>query len=323
MEIPLTPKEIKNAFLKIGGNAKKSWGQNFFINEELLRKIIYSVPLKEEPELILEIGPGFGAMSIFLLERWSKGLSTFAFIERDPLLASFLQEALNTIIQDRFKGKIRTFHFNCDILKPSPEFLEFLSNLKKTFLQGQISRVLCTGSLPYYISSPILEWFVSRSFFKYGLFMLQRDLVERIQMEKGSRLGHWLRLHGKITLIRHIKPENFFPIPQVESSIFLFERDYSQVNQILASLPGALPASAGLVNKYLEIFEFILKMIFWGRRKTILSALIKNPYQSLEREIAGELLKLAGIKNTARAEELGENELLQLAFHWLVRFPGN
>tara|TARA_B100000900_G_scaffold377281_1_gene360607 strand:- start:298 stop:1086 length:789 start_codon:yes stop_codon:yes gene_type:complete len=184
--------------------AKKSLGQNFLCDQNIIDKIIN---IKEiEKKNILEIGPGTGNLTSKILEKKPK---KFLVIEKDNYLANLLQ--------NKFNDKIKII--NNDVLK-----------LDENFLSDEALMVY--GNLPYNISTEILsKWITNidlkKIWFSCLILMFQKEVADRIISKFNTKnygrltvLANW-RLN--IKKICDVKPSSFFPKPKVESSLLLFE----------------------------------------------------------------------------------------------------
>ena len=182
---------------------KKSLGQNFLIDEDIIDKIINTVSIKGK--YILEIGPGTGNLTKAILNYNPKKLIV---IEKDNNLALLLNK--------NFKDKITII--NDDILKFN----------EKNYIDNKLS---VFGNLPYNISTEILcKWIINlnddKFWFDELLLMFQKEVADRIIAKfdtsdygRLSILSNW-KLH--IKKICDIPPKSFFPKPKVNSSLLLF-----------------------------------------------------------------------------------------------------
>ena len=182
--------------------AKKSLGQNFLTNRDILEKITNIVPIKDK--YIIEVGPGTGNLTSFILKNAPKEMLV---IEKDDELAHNLDKIFNeqiTIIND-------------DVL-----------NIDETSLFKE--KVTVFGNLPYNISTEILsKWIINlkeNSWFDHLILMFQKEVANRIIAKSNtsaygrlSILSHW-KLN--IEKICDIKPESFSPRPKIDSSLLLF-----------------------------------------------------------------------------------------------------
>jgi 16S rRNA (adenine1518-N6/adenine1519-N6)-dimethyltransferase len=220
---------------------------------------------------VLEIGPGLGAISFPLLEL---GASITA-VELDKGLALALSKAPETQGKD-FKV------INQDILK-----LDIKSHL------GEDS-YLIAGNLPYNISTPVLFWFLENFPLSKGIFMLQKDLVERILAKPGTkeygRLTVGLKPFFTLKSPFDVGSHAFQPRPKVKSSILLLTPRPDR--------PSIAPKEFGAFTA----------LCFHSRRKTLMNNLIG----SFERNHAKTILLSLGIKPEIRPEELEPNDFVKM-----------
>ncbi len=181
--------------------AKKSLGQNFLTDENILEKIVNIIQIKGKN--ILEVGPGTGNLTSYILKKEPKKVIV---IEKDKNLATKLR--LN------FIEKVTVI--NNDIMK-----------VDETSLLNEKFTVF--GNLPYNISTEILsKWIVNLNdsfWFDHLVLMFQKEVADRIIAKfntstygRLSILANW-----KLNIIKicDIKPESFFPKPKVDSSLLL------------------------------------------------------------------------------------------------------
>ncbi len=184
--------------------AKKSLGQNFLIDQNIIDKIINTVEIKNKN--ILEIGPGTGNLTSKILLKDPK---KFLVVEKDKELASLLNK--------KFGKKITII--NKDILQINENFLE--TNTLTVF-----------GNLPYNISTEILiKWIINidnqKIWFDHLVLMFQKEVADRITSKFNSKnygrlsiLANWKL---EIKKICDIKSSCFSPKPKVDSSLLVFK----------------------------------------------------------------------------------------------------
>ena len=183
-------------------NAKKSLGQNFLTDRNILEKITNLVTIKDK--YILEVGPGTGNLTSFILKQNPRKLIV---VEKDNDLAKNLQEI--------FMDKLTVI--NDDILK-----------IDETNLFN--NKITVFGNLPYNISTEILsKWIINIAdifWFDHLILMFQKEVADRIVAKfntpnygRLSILSNW-KLH--IKKICDIKPSSFTPRPKIDSSILFF-----------------------------------------------------------------------------------------------------
>jgi len=192
--------------------AKKSLGQNFLIDRDILIKISELTPIKDK--IVLEVGPGTGNLTTFILKKTPKKLIV---VEKDNELA--------TNIAETFKDQLTII--NDDIL-----------NVDEKSLSSE--KITVFGNLPYNISTEILSrWIVNLKtefWFDHLVLMFQKEVADRIIADfntsdygRLSILSNW-KLN--ITKICDIKPESFSPRPKIDSSLLFFspKKNFFKIN---------------------------------------------------------------------------------------------
>ena len=192
--------------------AKKSLGQNFLIDRSILKKISEITPIKDK--IVLEVGPGTGNLTTFILKKTPKKLIV---VEKDNELA--------TNIAEIFKDQLTVI--NDDIL-----------NIDEKSLSSE--KITVFGNLPYNISTEILSrWIVNLKtdfWFDHLVLMFQKEVADRIIADfntsyygRLSILSNW-KLN--ITKICDIKPESFSPRPKIDSSLLFFspKKNFFKIN---------------------------------------------------------------------------------------------
>ena len=181
---------------------KKSLGQNFLTDQNVLNNIINLIDIKDKT--VLEIGPGTGKLSSFIIKKKPK---KFFAIEKDKKLTSFLQK--------EFGNKIEII--NEDILK---------INEKKI----SQDKLIVFGNLPYNISTEILcKWILNlednKFWFDGLILMFQKEVADRIISNYNSssygRLSILANWKLKINKVFDIKPSSFYPKPKVNSTLLI------------------------------------------------------------------------------------------------------
>jgi 16S rRNA (adenine1518-N6/adenine1519-N6)-dimethyltransferase len=181
---------------------KKSLGQNFLIDREVLEKIVSITDITNKE--VLEIGPGSGNLTTYILKKKPKKLYV---VEKDDDLAILLKEKFDTEIEI----------INDDILKVSE------SNISE-------QKLSVFGNLPYNISTEILsKWILnigSNFWFDSLVLMFQKEVADRIISEfNNSNYGRLSILSSwklNVKKILDIKPQSFSPRPKIDSSLLLF-----------------------------------------------------------------------------------------------------
>ena len=173
-------------------------GQHFLIQNSILERIaVTACPTPED--LIVEIGPGRGALTQRLLRRAARVVA----VELDPSLVEHLRR--------RFSGEPRLHVVEADVLKTD---------------LAQWGRGPVVGNLPYYITSPILEKVVALDVPR-AVFLIQKEVAQRLVAQPGGRDYGLLTVHVALfagtRLCFEVKPSAFRPPPRVDSAVVLIE----------------------------------------------------------------------------------------------------
>jgi 16S rRNA (adenine1518-N6/adenine1519-N6)-dimethyltransferase len=187
--------------------AKKKFGQNFLIDNQIIKLILDEIKFSETNKY-LEIGPGMGALTSELQKK-TKNLDL---IEIDPDMIKILRAKINATTQ-LFEG---------DVLSFGDKFF------------GGYNVVL--GNLPYYISTEIIFRFISINSVETLYFMVQKEvadrLVAKISSKENSILTNLVGFNFRAEKCFDIKPESFDPAPKVTSSFIKLTRHKDYINEI-------------------------------------------------------------------------------------------
>lgn len=180
--------------------AKRSLGQNFLQDENVIEQIVGALDL-EKKDTVIEIGPGLGALTRLLIERAGQMIA----VEFDRDMIGHLSST--------FKGSDTFQLINADAL--STDFASLLGDSKQAKL---------VANLPYNISTPILQRLIEyRHLFETMVLMFQREVVDRITARPGTRDRGYLTIlvqnSFEITRLFDVPPTAFSPVPKVWSSV--------------------------------------------------------------------------------------------------------
>ena len=194
----LTREEIKDYFQLENSHAKKELGQNFLVNKKTIEEIIQLIDLNEE-DILLEIGPGLGALTNNLIGK----TRNYTVVEYDAKFVDYLTRAYGDKDINIIKNNILKY---------------------KDFSANKI-----IGNLPYYITSDIFLY-VAINFKKLekAVFMIQKEAYERITAKKGTKeynaLNIILDYVFSITKNMNVSKTSFFPMPQVDSVVLTLDK---------------------------------------------------------------------------------------------------
>jgi 16S rRNA (adenine1518-N6/adenine1519-N6)-dimethyltransferase len=243
---------------------RKRFGQNFLQDEAIIYRIVECIN-PQPAQVIIEIGPGLAALTKPL----QQALGHLHVVELDRDIIE--------ILKTKFTQEQLTIHDG--------------DALKMDFSQFPTARVV--GNLPYNISTPILFHLSQFSNITNMVFMLQKEVVERICAKPNSsdygRLTIMLQYKFKCRYLLDVPPESFYPAPKVDSAI--------------VSLTPRTDSDYSLVNE--EKLNQVVSKAFNQRRKTISN--------SLKGLISIEQLASIGLNNMLRAENIAIEDYIKLS----------
>jgi 16S rRNA (adenine1518-N6/adenine1519-N6)-dimethyltransferase len=264
--------------------AKKSFGQNFLVDQNYIDKIIAALnPQKEDT--IIEIGPGRGALTERIIEQAGR------------LIAIELDRDLIPLLHEKFGGYKNFQIIESDVLKV--DFTDLL-----TTQHSALSTIKLVANLPYYISTAILQKLIEqREIFSEMILMFQREVVERITAEPGNSERGFLTVLVETYLdaqkLFDIPPNAFRPAPKVWSSVVrLTPKEMLEIEDE-------------------KLFREIISAGFQQKRKT-LSNNLKNASENLRERFERNgglmaILEKSNIQSNRRAETLTLEEWKILA----------
>lgn len=255
--------------------AKKSFGQNFLVNESYIGRIVDAVGPAED-DLVIEIGPGRGALTERLVDRAGKVVA----LELDRDLHPYLSQKFESVQ-------------NFELVKGDALDFDFAELAAK---QGKRAKLV--ANLPYNISTAILQRLIDqRTAFSGMVLMFQREVVERITAPPGSGERGFLTVITEAYLdteyLFDVPPQAFRPAPKV----------YSSVARLVPKEEGTIEIGDP------ALFRKLVSAGFAQKRKTILNNL-KNA-----RDIVGDaagVLEKSGIDPSRRAETLTLDEWMNI-----------
>jgi len=219
---------------------RRRWSQNFLKDPNIARKIAAALQL-ERPTLIIEVGPGGGILTRFLLE----GTDRLIAIEIDPQLAAALPGLLE---QTPTLKVIEQDFMKVDLKKILQEFPDHHKGI--------------IGNLPYHITTPILfKTLEQAAYLSQAVFMIQKEVAQRICAGPGTKaygiLSVFSQLYAKAEYLFTVPAHLFFPPPKVDSGVLR-----------LTFIPRA---EENLLNP--SLFREIVRLTFGQRRKMLRNTL--------------------------------------------------
>ena len=266
-----------------GFTFKKSFGQNFLTDTNILQKIVDTAEIDDQVNVI-EIGPGIGALTEFLAERAAQ------------VMAFEIDHRLVPILADTLRGFDNVTVVNADILKV--DLAQHIQNFKNPDLPIKV-----VANLPYYITTPILMHLIESGIpFSEFVVMMQKEVADRISAQPNTKAYGSLSIAVQYYMtakVAFIVPRTVFvPAPNVDSAILKMVRR---------------PEPAVAVEDESFFFK-ISKASFTHRRKTLWNNL--TGYFGKTEEVKDKLTKAlnqAGLSPSVRGEALSLAEFASLA----------
>ncbi|HEL0016135.1 16S rRNA (adenine(1518)-N(6)/adenine(1519)-N(6))-dimethyltransferase RsmA [Streptococcus equi] len=268
---------------RYGFTFKKSFGQNFLTDTNILQKIVDTAEIDKSVNVI-EIGPGIGALTEFLAERAAE------------VMAFEIDERLVPILADTLRDFDNVQVVNQDILKAD------LQTQLKQFSNPDLP-IKVVANLPYYITTPILMHLIeSKIPFQEFVVMMQREVADRISAEPNTKAYGSLSIAVQYYMtakIAFVVPRTVFvPAPNVDSAILKMTRRDQPLIEVQDE----------------DFFFRVSRVGFVHRRKTLWNNLVSHFGKAEDTKARLEQgLALAGIKPSIRGEALSIQD-----FGWLA-----
>lgn len=277
-----TPSRTKDILARHGFSFKKSLGQNFLIDPNILQRITETAQLTKETGVI-EIGPGIGALT----EHLARAAGKVVAFEIDQRLLPILDETLApydnvTVINE-------------DVLKADVKEV-----VEREF--AQFDRLMVVANLPYYVTTPIIMKLLEDKIPVNGfVVMLQKEVGDRISAKPSSKeygsLSIAVQYYTEPSIAFIVPKTVFIPAPNVDSAIIKLDVR----NEPAVSVDDE------------DFFFLVTRMSFAQRRKTILNNLVNGlPGGKEKKDAIVEALEEAGIEPSRRGETLSLDEFAAL-----------
>lgn len=245
---------------------KKKWGQNFLRNRGAVDKIVAAIDPSPE-ETILEVGPGEGVLTQKVLELPNRVVA----IEIDPDLARRIKAQFGDRIEVRNEDAV-------DAALPDTPFR-------------------AVGNLPYNVGTPILRRVIADPNCRRAVFMLQKEVADRLIAAPGTEHYGYLTLYvaafASVRRLMTLDPKSFFPPPKVHSAVVVLD-----------------PRDPQLVAPRDTVLDLV-STSFRMRRKKLVNNL--TGWRDLTRDQIHEAMTNAGIDLGARAETMSLQDFDRLA----------
>lgn len=273
--------ETKFLMKKYNITANKNLGQNFLVDEDVILDSINATNITKE-DAVLEIGPGLGTLTKYLLERAGKVIC----IELDDRMIS--------ILKTRFFMYENFEIINEDILKVDLKTL--IQNEKK----DNIKNVKIVANLPYYITTPIIMKLLEDMLDIQSItVMVQKEVADRLIAIPGQKntgaITYTVYFYAEAQNIRIVEKNSFIPEPSVISEVINLK--------IRENLPVQVQDK--------DLLFKLIKQAFMQRRKTLVNSVSNNGL--IEKDKLTQILQDLNIDTNVRAEKLTIQDFANIA----------
>lgn len=277
-----TPTRTREVLEKYGFSFKKSLGQNFLIDTNILHNIVDAAHL-DKSRAVIEIGPGIGALT----EQLCRAAGRVIAIEIDQRLLPILGDTLAPY------DNVEVVHG--DVLELD------LAALFRDKLKGY-EKVSVVANLPYYVTTPILmKLLEERLSLENIVVMIQKEVAERIAAKPGTKdygsLSVAAQFYAETEVAMVVPASVFIPRPNVDSAVIRLK---------IRDVPPVEVEEEGL-------FFRVVRACFAQRRKTLLNNLMSGLFDKTRKEEVIQMLADLGIEPSRRGETLSIEEFAQLA----------
>lgn len=273
----MTKEQVKKILEQNDIIVKKQYGQNFLLDDNILKNIVKSAELKKDTNVV-EIGPGLG------------------------FLTNYLQQATTNVlcyeIDEQMVEHLNELNYNISII--NDDFLK--RNLNEDFknIFDNSNNITLVANLPYYITTPILLKVLEETTrIDKMIVMMQTEVAKRLCGKPSTKdynaLSVLIQYFTNPRIIFNVSPKSFFPEPNVESSVVMIEKKEEPLLEV----------------KDLDFFLKFNRNIFAQRRKTLYNN-IQKAY-NYDRELIKKIIKENNLDESVRSEELDVSQIVKLA----------
>ncbi len=279
--------ETRYIMKKYNIKANKSLGQNFLISENVVENIVGASEICKN-DLVIEIGPGLGTLTKYLLEKAGKVVC----VELDTKMLD--------ILKDRF-GIYTNFELiNNDILKV--DLKELIKKRKEE--DSNIQNIKIVANLPYYITTPIIMKLLEEELdIKSITVMIQKEVADRLiaipsEKETGA-ITYAVYYYAESNAILEVPNDSFIPEPEVTSKVIRLDIRENKIKEL-----------DDVVLKQ-KVFK-IIKLAFTQRRKTLVNVLT-NTGIFKSKEEANKVMNTVNLEINIRPEKVKLEEYIEIA----------
>lgn len=274
--------ETKFLMEKYNIKANKNLGQNFLVDENVIETAIERSNI-EKDDLVIEIGPGLGTLTKYLLEKAGRVIC----VELDERMIKILEERF--FLYDNFEV------INNDILKVDLD--EIIGKAKKEY---NLKSAKIVANLPYYITTPIIMKLLENKVMVDSItVMIQKEVADRLAEIPGGKntgaITYAVYYYGETEKILEVPKTSFIPEPSVTSEVIKIK----------------IRNNPPVFVKNEKAFFNLIKVAFLQRRKTLMNSLTNNGISNKENLLA--ILHKLNIDEKIRSEKLTIEEFANIA----------
>lgn len=277
-----SPTRTREILKQYGLHAKKSLGQNFMIDSNILQQMLQAAELEDQAGVI-EIGPGLGALTEMLA----------AVAER--VVAYEIDRRFIQVLEDHVGLEKHVHILHKDVLKS-----DLLKDYQHYFNEQQ--KISVVANLPYYITTPILFHLLNSAIpFQHMVLLVQKEVAERLSAVPGTKaynaLSISVQFRTQASVIQTVPRTVFIPQPNVDSAIIKLTRR----------------SSPAVLVKNEHFFFQLVRICFTQRRKTLWNNLQHHVVLQEHKPFLQHVLDEAQIDGGRRAETLSMDEFALLS----------
>jgi 16S rRNA (adenine1518-N6/adenine1519-N6)-dimethyltransferase len=273
----LNKTQLNEIFIRHDFAPLKRLGENYLIDGNIRDKII-SVARLSKDDIVLEIGPGLGALTLDLAKT---GASVIA-VEKDKKACAILTDLVGSVFPN-------LEIVNADVLKFD--------------MGGAVGsrKLKVIGNLPYYITTPVIEYLLrNKDLVTTAIIMVQKEVASRLLAKPGTKdyssLSCFVQYHTRPEYIYTVKRTCFYPAPKVDSAIVRMD----------------VLGTPSVRVKDEERFFRIVRGAFNQRRKSIVNSLSREAVLNIPKDELTAILNNAGIDPAARPETLNLSDFAKI-----------
>ncbi|MFC1590615.1 16S rRNA (adenine(1518)-N(6)/adenine(1519)-N(6))-dimethyltransferase RsmA [Candidatus Omnitrophota bacterium] len=275
----LLKKELKQIFLDTSFRPKRYLGQNFLIDKNI-KDIIIAAAFLDGEDIVVEIGPGFGALTFDIAGRSGRVIA----VEKDR--RAF--EALKGLTEKKKCKNIELIH---------GDILDFAIEER---VRGKKAKVV--GNLPYCVTTGIVQYLIEkRAFIDSALITVQREVANRLLAGPHSKdygsITCYIRYYMEPAYVRTIRRGCFYPAPEVDSSLIRLAFRKAPLVSVRDE----------------ELLFYIIRSAFNQRRKTAINAIANQKDGRIGKEAITSSFMVCGIDARSRAEDLSLEDFARIA----------